>query len=604
MEGLTIAWEYLTGYAVATDVSSRERAEWPPHPARVFMAMAAAWFETDPGEGASEADQRAHDDEGRALRWLEGLDVPEIWVVRAGNECERTCVTVYVPVNDKARRPAKGIVQSAAGLLRERQGRTFPRRFVGNTPVYLHWEEANGIEEHLDALSRVCAKVTRIGHSSSLVWMWCHGGAPRVEEDEERASGIWNLERWVPSEGIGQWYGRCVTQGLLDALPEQTQIAMIQKFARLTWQIQDAQRDVFRAKAEGDTAAKKVAEKALRDAKRAYQDAFGKKYGKSNSPPPRLRPRVGLWKEYRRADRESAPDRPCESHFNSDLLVLAQVGGPRLPLVSTLAICSAMRGAVMSHCPDSLPQWVSGHAPDGSASELPDGHMAIIPLPFVGHTHADGHLLGVAIVLPRTVEGQELDRRESGRVLGPLLVDQHGEPREVELRMGRIGRVSLRLAEWDEPRQTLQPEAWTASPRGASVWTTVTPVVLDRYPKADKSGAREKWEREVRDLIASACVRIGLASPEEIDIDTTSWNLGSPRSICKQRRIRGGPKGTVCYGDGFPAFPARGVNGPRPQVHVRLRFRDPVIGPVLLGAGRYRGYGLFKPQISAGEVIP
>ena len=36
---------YLTGYAVATDLAQR-RAEWPPHPARIFMAMAAAHFET------------------------------------------------------------------------------------------------------------------------------------------------------------------------------------------------------------------------------------------------------------------------------------------------------------------------------------------------------------------------------------------------------------------------------------------------------------------------------------------------------------------------------------------------------------------------------
>ena len=36
MASLAIAWEYLTGYAVATDPSTRDRAEWPPHPARVF----------------------------------------------------------------------------------------------------------------------------------------------------------------------------------------------------------------------------------------------------------------------------------------------------------------------------------------------------------------------------------------------------------------------------------------------------------------------------------------------------------------------------------------------------------------------------------------
>ncbi len=56
MPALTIGWEYLTGYAVATDPNTRERAEWPPHPARVFMAMAAAWFETAPGIAVSQCD--------------------------------------------------------------------------------------------------------------------------------------------------------------------------------------------------------------------------------------------------------------------------------------------------------------------------------------------------------------------------------------------------------------------------------------------------------------------------------------------------------------------------------------------------------------------
>ncbi len=67
MPGLTIGWEYLTGYYVATNSAKRDRAEWPPHPGRVFMALAAAWFET--GEDA---------DEGHALRWLESLDDPQL----------------------------------------------------------------------------------------------------------------------------------------------------------------------------------------------------------------------------------------------------------------------------------------------------------------------------------------------------------------------------------------------------------------------------------------------------------------------------------------------------------------------------------------------
>lgn len=51
---LTLGIRYLTGYAVASNVAHRDEVEWPPHPGRVFMAMAAAHFETgadSPGEG-------------------------------------------------------------------------------------------------------------------------------------------------------------------------------------------------------------------------------------------------------------------------------------------------------------------------------------------------------------------------------------------------------------------------------------------------------------------------------------------------------------------------------------------------------------------------
>ena len=59
---------YLNGWVMAAvDGARKERAEWPPHPDRVFMAMSAAWFET--GQVDREKD---------ALEWLEKLPPPEI----------------------------------------------------------------------------------------------------------------------------------------------------------------------------------------------------------------------------------------------------------------------------------------------------------------------------------------------------------------------------------------------------------------------------------------------------------------------------------------------------------------------------------------------
>ena len=76
--------EYLNRWAMAAaDGAQKEMAEWPPHPDRVFMALASAWFETgkDPAEG-------------EALRWLETLCPPSI---AASDYKARSSVVSYVP---------------------------------------------------------------------------------------------------------------------------------------------------------------------------------------------------------------------------------------------------------------------------------------------------------------------------------------------------------------------------------------------------------------------------------------------------------------------------------------------------------------------------
>ena len=157
--------------------------------------------------------------------------------------------------------------------------------------------------------------------------------------------------------------------------------------------------------------------------------------------------------------------------------------------------------------------------------------------------------------------------------------------------------------DWSERRSALQPETWTAHPLGATTWASITPVVLDRFPKVNRVKDRAGWTDEVAAIIAEACRRIGLPEPLGIDIDTTCWQLGSPRAVGKRRRLRGQngtDGGDAAMGDGFPFYPPKGTNTPRPQVHVRLQFAEPVVAPLLLGAGRYLGYGVCKPLNTRG----
>ena len=144
---------YLTGYATATSVGSRDEAEWPPHPGRIFMALVAALYETKPTPG--DADSAAlWQQEQAALEWLEALAAPALKVSEHFDR--RTVVTSYVPVNDKFSFPAN------------KQPRTFPKVRPHDPNVFLIWQDTSASDSNKSALQRLCSKVTRIGHAVVL----------------------------------------------------------------------------------------------------------------------------------------------------------------------------------------------------------------------------------------------------------------------------------------------------------------------------------------------------------------------------------------------------------------------------------------------------
>lgn len=575
MPGLTIGWEYLTGCCVATDPASRQRAEWPPHPGRVFMAMAAAWFET----GEDEA-------EGQALRWLEKLGDPQMQFSPIPQEWHRKVVLVNVPINgdyfkdmppffEKNKEIKFHTRPSDFQLRRLHVERTFPSVWVGDAPCFLHWPKADtaGVELHQPALDQLCGKVTRIGHSSSLVRMWVAEEVPSPQPTES----------WVPDDGLADLQARRFSEGTLDLLDRQ-----FNRRGREQHQLLSDRIAALKAEKKATTGKGSQQRKAELD----VQVAAAESQMKEVDPRDPIRPKLGLWTGYRRKEAELPPSIP-HVNFDSDLLILAQVDGPRLPLTSTLVVTQALRGAIMAHVGSDIPDWVSGHKPNGEPLRNGNQQMAYIPLPFVGHEHADGHLLGVGLVFPRSVP-----RPERGRVLGTFLLERSGQGRPITLTLGALGVWTLIKRDWTESRQALQPETWTAQPKGVKWWASVTAVVLDRFPKSDPFKERQEWEDEVAGIIATSCERLGLPRPERVAVGTTSWHRGSPRASVKRRPLRGHPEAadaSASLGDGFPIYPTKGGNGARPQLHVLLRFAEPVVGPILLGAGRFLGYGLCKP---------
>lgn len=473
-----IGVRYLCGWAMAAHPADRQRAEWPPHPDRVFMALTAAHFETDGGP-----------EEYQGLKQLSALPEP---VISASGAYPREVTTTFVPANDDASPVHKGRPLMPSGSLAIGRGR-YPRSFPVAVPerdiVYLIWPDAELDEGVRAALAALCRKVAAVGHSASLVQMWVEDRPPPADlEPTSRPTARYRLRVTGPSR--------------LDQLQAQ-----------------------FEAE---------------------------------------VRPTPAAWRGYDRSV-TTGVDRPVPgSLFDSDLIVLRKERGRPLGLESTLLLTETVRNAVLSRCPDSAPEWVSGHAGrDGPPTRLP--HLAYFPLANVGHGHADGRLMGVAVAVPRAVATTDGPRA----YLAPLLFSPDGEPAVIRLDLGPLGEWDVTPEDREDRPVALRPETWTGTTADPSrCWATVTPVVLDRYPK--KEGDAEATIRQ-------ACERVGLPVPEEVVVAPAPPFSGVPHASV------------------FPPLRTGQREGRRFHAHAILTFEGPVLGPVLLGSGRFRGYGLFRP---------
>jgi CRISPR-associated protein Csb2 len=269
---------------------------------------------------------------------------------------------------------------------------------------------------------------------------------------------------------------------------------------------------------------------------------------------PRRRPAVGEWATYGPLTQGSGIQRG----HHRDLSVYRLVSdNPPLPLESTSKVIAVWRNALLSKADQPVAEAVSGHAPESSpAVPVPSqrSHLALLPLGDVGHRYARSHLLGLAAALPTGLLPQE--RRACFRSLG----------RVDSLALGGLGTWRLERCDTGERRRGLLAETWC---RSSLVWATVTPVVFGRYPS-------DLWGDEAAAMVREACTIAGLPTPAQVSIAPVAWVLGVPPA---QR---------------FPALASRPGKPRRAHAHVKLVFSNPVAGPLLVGAGRHKGYGLFR----------
>jgi CRISPR-associated protein Csb2 len=526
MADFSIGIRYLTGYAVATYPASRERPEWPPHPARVFMALAAAHFETE-----------GDDDEAAALRWLEELPHPTL---HASDVDERRAVTTYVPINDDPIGKSPGLLQSVAGWPRSKQPRMFPRVRPHDDTVFLIWPGIK-MNEYRESLDRLCGKVTRIGHSSSLVQMWVATAVPEAAKEFG----------WEPDDLEADVRLRTFGSGTLKYLEQQFGENQREMYRHLNDRIVELERHKKAIKGRGRAERKAAVQQEIDQIRAEQLDGV---------PSDPQRPVMSLWQGYRRYRPKldaTVPATVWDANVVVRRLVPLESHHRRLDLAATLQLTAAMHRAVIDRAIEPVPEFICGHQINGSPTEQP--HLAYLPLPFVGTQHATGHIMGLAIAVPSNLDRQQ--RRSALAAVGQVQ----------NLTIGPLGRWKLDLNDLD--RFSLRPEATTGGSAGATTWATVTPIAFDQHPKAKERSDRE---RELALIINRACARIGLPEPIHVIITPISPHLGVPPA------------------HEFPRL-KRKDGSLRRHAHAVLTFDTPVRGPITLGAGRYRGYGFCEP---------
>lgn len=554
---LAIEVHLLTGRYAATQYNDRSRAEWPPHPARFFSALVAALHDREPVDP----------DERLALRWLEGLEsVPELDVDIAVDERvgRREVHSVFVPVNDvtlvgdpeaeirKAReslaelegseqtneakvevqnarrtlanlqkklatflesqligptKPSKEDIKRSVALLperRNREERTFPVVVPERSSFVFLWLEAEP-GKHLEALRRLCDRVTRLGHSSSLV------------------------------------HCAIVDRPIKPSLvPNKT----------------------------GEHVLRTVGPRQLERLEQAYE--------RHQAIDPRVLPARS--QRYGEPVRKDVSRRP-HSIFSDEWNVFERIDGER-PLASRgvdLAI-SVRRALIEVHGQESLPPVLSGHDAQGNPSSQP--HLAFVPLPWVGHEHADGSVQGFALIAPRSIAPDE--RIALMRLLGKWESERGDKDDSYSIELGTppdLGRpIKIRIRRVELPgKTTLSAARWCKPSRR---FATATPIALDRHPGNLRSNVERTAERaasEAESCIAEACERIGLPRPLNVSISLAPLLFGA-------QHVRQ-----------FAPWPPQPGRARRARVHAEIEFSEKVCGPVLVGAGRYFGLGLCLP---------
>jgi len=270
----------------------------------------------------------------------------------------------------------------------------------------------------------------------------------------------------------------------------------------------------------------------------------------------RTRPTPGRTQGYREQSFKPAiPPTPSPESNPYDLLYVWTTEPAHISSITDVQhVTRQLRQAIMAQARTlslPIPEALSGHHLPSNNESVPPPHCAYVALPHVGpHPHSDGHIVALAIAIPRTLT--PADRQTVYRFLGSLQT-LHYQHQTYHLTPGSYASP-----------QAAMPERWT---KPATQWTSVTPVIFDRFPTR-----KTPWLDVLNRMAHNA----------HLPPITAGTCLAHP-------------PGGIPPASAF-AIHRHAYHTPAALIqHLTITFAQPVSGPILLGALRHFGLGLFIP---------
>lgn len=273
-----------------------------------------------------------------------------------------------------------------------------------------------------------------------------------------------------------------------------------------------------------------------------------------------LHDRGGRAWEAGRTHRYARPETPAAAPAGyrrstfEDLLVL-RVEGPSIPGALFPLSTMLLRKAIMRRVDDPIPEVLSGHDRAGAPLRSGRPHVGFLGFPHVGTPHATGAVLGLGIAMPA------MSSEDRAAIVRGVVADDGA----VRL-MTKGFQRTVRLVADPQTPLTVRPGRWIGRSPGHRTWVTATPAMLDHHPKGN---------RPVEEIVARSCEYAGLPRPLRVVAGRGPRIQGAVTLDPRQVQVLGRP--------------------PRPLVHAAVRFAEPVLGPVVIGALRSLGLGLMVP---------